>query len=149
MALSNLLRFCASLAGVSNQKLIIFGAGQTAEVAHFYFINDSAFDVVAFTVDAEYITADTLFGVPVVPFENVAAAFAPDAHDLFVAVTYTGLNKVRAQKLSEAKAKGYSCPRYVSTKAIVWPGLRHGENCLILEDNTIQPHVTLGDDVFL
>ena len=131
---------------MSNKKLIIFGAGQTAEVAHFYFINDSAFDVVAFTVDAEYITAVTLFGVP---FENVAEAFAPDSHDLFVAVTYTGLNKVRAQKLSEAKAKGYYCPRYVSTKATVWPGLRHGENCLILEDNTIQPHMTLGDDVFL
>ena len=134
---------------MSNQKLIIFGAGQTAEVAHFYFTNDSAFDVAAFTVDAEYITADTLFGVPVVPFETVTERFAPDAHDMFVAVTYTGLNKIRAQKLGEAKAKGYTCPSYVSTKATVWPDLRHGENCLILEDNTIQPHVTLGDDVFL
>ena len=132
-----------------SQKLIIFGAGQTAEVAHFYFSNDSAFDVVAFTVDAEYIAADTLFGVPVVPFETVAENYPPDAHDMFVAVTYTGLNKIRAQKLSEVKAKGYACPSYISTKATVWPGLCHGENCLILEDNTIQPHVTIGDDVYL
>ena len=130
-------------------KLVIFGAGQTAEVAHFYFTNDSAFDVVAFTVNADYITEDTLFGIPVVPFEDVAALYPPAEHEMFVAVTYTGLNKIRAQKLAEAKALGYTCPSYVSSKATVWPDLKHGENCLILEDNTIQPHVVIGDDVYL
>ncbi|MDP6474181.1 MAG: acetyltransferase, partial [Alphaproteobacteria bacterium] len=134
---------------MAKRELIIFGAGQTAEVAHFYFTNDSAYDVVAFTVNAEYITADTLFGLPVVPFEDVAEKFPPAGHDMFVAVTYSGLNKIRAQKLNETKAKGYTCPSYVSSKATVWPGLNHGENCLILEDNTIQPHVTIGDDVYL
>ena len=131
------------------RKLIIFGAGQTAEVAHFYFTNDSEFDVTAFTVDREYIVEDTLFGVPVVPFEDVASLYPPAQHDLFVAVTYTGMNKNRAQKLAEAKTKGYTCPSYVSSKATVWPGLKHGENCLILEDNTIQPHVVIGNDVYL
>ena len=131
------------------RKLIIFNAGQTAEVAHFYFTNDSEFDVTAFTVDREYIVEDTLFGVPVVPFEDVASLYPPAQHDLFVAVTYTGMNKNRAQKLAEAKTKGYTCPSYVSSKATVWPGLKHGENCLILEDNTIQPHVVIGNDVYL
>ena len=131
------------------RELIIFGAGQTAEVAHFYFANDSEFDVTAFTVNREYISEDTLFGVPVVPFEEVAEIYPPTDHDLFVAVTYTGLNKIRAQKLAEAKAKGYTCPSYVSSKATVWPGLKHGENCFILEDNTIQPHVVIGNDVYL
>ena len=131
------------------RKLIIFGAGQTAEVAHFYFTNDSEFDVTAFTVDREYIVEDTLFGVPVVPFEDVASLYPPAQHDLFVAVTYTGMNKNRAQKLAEAKTKGYTCPSYVSSKATVWPGLKHGENCLILEDNTIQPHVVISNDVYL
>ncbi len=131
------------------KKLVIFGAGQTAEVAHFYFSNDSAYDVAGFTVDAEYITEESLYGLPVVPFEEVEETYPPEQYDLFVAVTYTGLNKIRAQKLSEAKAKGYHCPSYVSSRATVWPGLKHGENCLILEDNTIQPHVTIGDDVYL
>ena len=53
------------------KKLVIFGAGQTAEVAHFYFSNDSAYDVAGFTVDAEYITEESLYGLPVVPFEEV------------------------------------------------------------------------------
>jgi sugar O-acyltransferase (sialic acid O-acetyltransferase NeuD family) len=134
---------------MTRRKLVIFGAGQTAEVAHFYFTNDSDYDVAAFTVDAEYITQDTLFGLPVVPFEDVEKRYPPAEYDLFVAVTYTGLNKVRAAKLGLAKAKGYLCPSYVSSRATVWPGLKHGENCLILEDNTIQPHVTIGDDVYL
>ena len=130
-------------------KLVIFGAGQTAEAAHFYFTNDSGLDVAAFTVNAEYITDDTLFGLPVVPFEDIAEQFPPDRHEMFVAVTYTGMNKIRAQKLAQAKAKGYTCASYVSSKATVWPDLRHGENCLILEDNTIQPHVRIGDNVYL
>ena len=134
---------------MAQRKLIIFGAGQTAEVAHFYFSNDSQFDVVAFTVNAEYIAEDTLFGIPVAPFEEVAERFPPAEHDLFVAVTYTGLNKIRAHILGQAKAKGYTCASYVSSKATVWPGLSHGENCFILEDNTIQPHVTIGKNVYL
>lgn len=131
------------------KNLIIFGAGQSAEVAHFYFTLDSPYDVVAFAVDKKFITQDTLFGLPVVPFEDVAANYPPEAHDLFVAVTYTGLNKVRAAKVSEAQAKGYTCPSYVSSRATIWPGLKHGGNCFILEDNTIQPHVTIGENVWL
>ena len=38
---------------------------------------------------------------------------------------------------------------YVSRHATTFPGLKVGENCFILEDNTIQPFVTLGDNVVL
>jgi len=131
------------------KNLVIFGAGQSAEVAHFYFTQDSPYDVVAFAADKEFITQDMLFGLPVVPFEDVEANCPPEAHDLFVAVTYTGLNKVRAAKVSEAQAKGYTCASYVSSRATTWPGLKHGSNCFILEDNTIQPHVTIGENVWL
>jgi sugar O-acyltransferase (sialic acid O-acetyltransferase NeuD family) len=130
-------------------KLIIFGAGQIAEVAHFYFSHDSAYDVVAFTCDRAYLQDDTLFGRPVLPFEEIEARYPPDEHAMFVAISYAGLNKPRAAKLDQVRAKGYACPSYVSTKATVWPGLVHGENCFILEDNTVQPHVTIGRDVFL
>ena len=35
------------------KPLILFGAGDIAELAYFYFTNDSAYEVVAFTVDGD------------------------------------------------------------------------------------------------
>jgi sugar O-acyltransferase (sialic acid O-acetyltransferase NeuD family) len=130
-------------------KLVIFGAGQTAEVAHFYFTHDTPHEVVAFTVDRDYVKETVLFGLPVLPFEEIERRYPPGEYAMFVAITYSGLNKHRAAKLAAVKAKGYECLSYVSTRATVWPGLNHGENCLILENNVIQPHVTIGDDVYL
>jgi len=57
------------------------------------------------------------------------------------------MNEVRAQKCGQAKALGYSLVNYVSSKATVWPGHQFGENCFILEDNTIQPFVEIGNNV--
>ena len=31
----------------------------------------------------------------------------------------------------------------------MWPNVRFGEHCFVFEDNTVQPFVTLGDDVVL
>lgn len=37
-----------------DKKLIIYGVGETAEMIADYFIRDSSYDVVAFTVDSEF-----------------------------------------------------------------------------------------------
>ena len=37
----------------------------------------------------------------------------------------------------------------MSTKATVWSDLEHGDNCFILEDQTIQPRVKIGNNVML
>lgn len=129
--------------------LVLFGAGDIAEIAHFYFTNDSAFEVRAFTVDREFVGETTFHGLPVVPFDELPAAFAPDDCDLFVAMSYAGLNSVRASKCDAAKQLGYHLPSYVSSRATIWPGFAPGENCFILEDNTIQPFVRIGRDVTL
>ncbi len=132
-----------------HRELVIFGAGQTAEIAHFYFTHDSDHEVVAFTVDGTHLGCDRLSGLPVIPFEDLARHHPPERCAAFVAMSFAGLNKPRAAKLEALRAAGYRCISYVSSKAAVWPDLTHGENCFILEHNTIQPLVTLGDDVFL
>jgi hypothetical protein len=40
-------------------KVVIFGSSDIAEVIHFYLTRDSDHEIVAFTVDRDYITADT------------------------------------------------------------------------------------------
>jgi sugar O-acyltransferase (sialic acid O-acetyltransferase NeuD family) len=131
------------------KPILIFGAGEIAELAHFYFTRDARIPVAAFTVDRAYVKESRFCGLPVVPFEEAPDAFAPGTHDLFVALSYAKINAVRAQKCAEGKARGYRLASYVSSKASVWDGFQAGENCFILEDNTLQPFVHIADNVTL
>ena len=51
--------------------IVVFGVGQWAQLAHFYFTHDSPHDVVGFTVDREYLGKPAFQGLPAVPFEDV------------------------------------------------------------------------------
>ena len=131
------------------KPLVIFGAGDIAQLAHHYFTTDGGREVAAFTVDAAYRKEESFCERPLVPFEEVTASHPPATHDLFVALSYTGLNKVRRDKVAAARAAGYTLASYVSSRASVLNGGRIGANCFILEDNTIQPFVEIGDNVTL
>jgi sugar O-acyltransferase (sialic acid O-acetyltransferase NeuD family) len=131
------------------KKLIIFGNSEIAELAHYYFNKDTDFDVVGFCVDPEFIDGDVFCGKPIVSFENVQSAYPPSDHSFFVALSYTKLNDLRREKFEAAKKLGYDFASYVSPRATVLNDGKIGENCFILEDNTIQPFVTIGDNVTL
>ena len=131
------------------KPLVIFGSGEIAQLAHYYFSTDSNYEVVAFTVDAAYISATEFCGLPVVPFEELANLYSPDTHEIFVALSYSKLNQLRKEKYLAAKALGYRIASYVSSHATVLNDGRIGDNCFILEDNTIQPFVTIGNNVTL
>lgn len=131
------------------KPLIIFGTGEIAQLAHYYFSTDSEYDPVAFTVDTNYLDRDTFCGLPVFAFEGIAKSHAPEHCEFFVALSYSKLNAVRKEKYLGAKALGYRIASYISSHATVLNDKRIGENCFILEDNTIQPFVTIGNNVTL
>lgn len=131
------------------KDIIIFGAGDIAALAHFYFMHDTGRRVAAFTVDAAFFREDVFLGCPVVPFDTVVDQYPPSQFDFFVALSYAQLNGVRAAKVAAAHALGYELVSYVSSRAIVFPDLTHGRNCFILENNVIQPFARLGDNVTL
>jgi sugar O-acyltransferase (sialic acid O-acetyltransferase NeuD family) len=130
-------------------QVVIFGTGRSAELALFYLTHDSAHEVAAFAVDAEYLTVNTYRERPVVAFEEVQEHFPPGQFRMFVPLGFTDMNHVRAAKYYEAKQKGYELISYVSSKATTWPGFTCGDNCFIFEDNTIQPFVTIGNNVVI
>lgn len=131
------------------QPLVIFGSGDLGQLAHYYFQTDSQYEVVAFTLDAAYIEATTFCDLPVVPFDQLASRYPPGEHALFVALSYSRLNAIRKEKFEAGRALGYTMPSYVSSRASMLNGGRVGANCFILEDNTVQPFVTIGDNVTL
>jgi sugar O-acyltransferase (sialic acid O-acetyltransferase NeuD family) len=130
-------------------ELVIFGAGDIARLAHFYFTRDSEYSVVAFTVDRAFRDGDTFLDLPLVDVEDVVAKFPPSRYGMFVALSYAKMNRVRAEKYAAAKALGYTLATYVSSKCTWLTDRKPGDNCFILEDNTVQPFVTIGNDVTL
>ncbi|WP_447747398.1 acetyltransferase [Pseudomonas nicosulfuronedens] len=132
-----------------SQKLIIAGDSAFAEIAYEYFTHDSDYQVVGFTVERDYLRKLELFGLPVVPFEELEDHFVPAEHAFFAAATYTQLNRLRSRLYLEAKARGYAPASYISSRAFVWHNVKLGEHCFIFEDNTLQPFVSLGDNVVL
>lgn len=130
-------------------KLVIFGAGDIARLAHYYFTHDSEHEIAAFTVDRKYIKEPSFVKLPLVAFEEVHELYPPQEYRLFVAVSYTQLNKIRAEKYYQAKQFGYDLVSYVSSRCSFLTNYPVGDNCFILEDNTIQPFVKIGNDVTL
>ena len=128
-------------------KVVIFGTGQTAEIAFYYLEQDSNYTVAAFTADAEYIKEASFNGQPVVPFEEVAEAFPASEYDMFVALSYKDLNRVRAAKYKEAKDKHYRLISYVSSKSNLVGDVPIGDNCMILESQSIQSYARIGNNV--
>lgn len=130
-------------------EIVIFGSGETAHLAYEYFTHDSNYQVVAFSVDPEYLTDSEFLGLPLISSDEVASKYPPDVYGAFVAVSSGKLNRVRRSIYEKVKAIGYSLVSYVSSRAFVWHNVVIGENCFILEDNTLQPFVEIGDNVVL
>jgi sugar O-acyltransferase (sialic acid O-acetyltransferase NeuD family) len=133
----------------SSRKLVIVGDGEFGEIAFEYFTHDSEYDVVAFAVEAPYRKRDELFGLPVVDLEAVAERYPPSTHDAFVAITNTQLNRVRTRLYGTMKEAGYRLATYVSSRAFVWHNVQVGDNCFIFENNVLQYHVRIGNNVVL
>lgn len=131
-------------------QIIIFGVRDLAELAHFYLTTDTEHQVVAFSVNREYVPEDNLFkGLPVIAFEEIEKKMPPARYSFFAPLTHKGMNRERERIYNEIKIKGYDLISYISSRATFFDNLIMGDNCFILEDNTIQPFVTIGSDTVL
>lgn len=130
------------------KEVVIFGVKDTAELALWYLTHDSEYKVVAFTVHRAYMDGNTFHELPVVPFEELAQYYSPEQYFLFAPMTGVKMNTLRKEVYLMGKAMGYTYISYISSKATVC-GNAIGENCFILEDNTIQPYTTIGNNVVL
>ncbi|HET9361696.1 MAG TPA: acetyltransferase [Vicinamibacterales bacterium] len=131
----------------TGRKLIIVGAGETAQIAYEYFTHDSPHAVIAFTVEGEYLTTRELYGLPVIPLDTLVERYPPDQFGAYVAISYNSLNRVRRRLFGLVKDMGFRCESYVSSRALVWPNVAVGENCFVFESCVVQHHAQLGNDI--
>ncbi|WP_394775091.1 acetyltransferase [Flavobacterium sp.] len=130
-------------------KVIIFGIQDFAELAHYYLENDSEHEVVAFSVNENYLSENKIFhGLPIIAFENIEKQYSPDEFKFFAPMAPQKMNQLREKVYNDIKSKGYELISYVSSKAILFNN-SIGDNCFILENNTIQPFTSIGNNVIL
>jgi sugar O-acyltransferase (sialic acid O-acetyltransferase NeuD family) len=137
------------------KQVVIFGNRDTAELAHYYLTHDSIYEIVAFTVHREYMTECSFFQpqnsdrvYPVVEFERLDHFYPPTDFYLFAPMTGVRMNTLRKMVYLQGKEMGYDFISYISSKATVF-GNKIGENCFILEDNTLQPFTEIGNNVVM
>jgi len=134
----------------NKEELVIIGAGEFAEIAYEYFSFESPYKVVAFSVEREVFTKERLRGLPIVPFEELEAMYPPSKYKVFVAVTYTQLNRIRTRLYHEVtREKGFIAISYRSPKSFIWNNVKIGDNCFIFENNVIQYNAQIGSNVIL
>lgn len=117
-------------------------------MVYFQLTNDSPHEVVAFSVDGEHVSQQKKWGLPVVPFDKLLNTYPPDDYKMLVAVGYQDLNRFRATKYYEAKAKGYNLISYISSRASNVSKINIGDNCIVLENAVLQPCANIGNNVF-
>jgi len=130
-------------------KIIIFGIQDYAELAHYYLTHDSSFEVAAFCVNDKYMPESKSFrGLPVIPFEEVENKYPVGDFSFFAPMAPQKMNQLRESIYNEIKSKGYQFISYISSKISMFDN-EIGENCFILEDNTLQPFTKIGNNVVL
>jgi hypothetical protein len=68
-----------------SRPLVLVGAGEFAQIACEYFEYDSDYDVVAFSVEREYLAQPVLAGRPVW-LRDIGSHYPPADVDVFVAI---------------------------------------------------------------
>jgi sugar O-acyltransferase (sialic acid O-acetyltransferase NeuD family) len=132
------------------KKMIIFGTGTLARLAYIHFSDEGQYEVIAFTVNENYIVDDgDTFGLKIVPFEKIEQIYPPDTFSMFVAIGTKRANKARAQIYNDCKAKGYELASCLNTRVNQLKYVKTGDNCLVMPSVIVQPYAELGNDVIV
>lgn len=132
-----------------SKKIVIFGTNDFAELAHYYLTNDSQYEVAGFCLSKEYIGESRSFkDLPIFALEEITELCPASNFSFLVPMAPSKMNQTRKDIYMRIKKLGYEFISYISSKATVLTKVI-GENCFILEGNTIQPFVKVGNNVVM
>lgn len=126
------------------KRVVIVGNSIAAEIMHAYLRQDSRYEVVAFTADAQYIKESTKDGRPVIPLDEIPAKYPAAEFGVLMAVGYGRLNTVRRDLFDRLKKKGYFVETYIHPDAKVYNGGAIGEGSLIMANTVLEVYSRVG-----
>lgn len=124
-------------------KVIIFGDSLYSLFLYETLKREGCADVVAFTLNKEYIKKNEIYGVPVIPFESLDSSFNMSECEIALTIGYRKLNDNRKRIYNECKIRGYRLYTYVSKNAMCYSD-DIGEGSIILPGSYIGPFVKVG-----
>lgn len=131
------------------KDMVVVGTALFAEVVRDYFHEYTDYRVRAFACHAQYKDRDEYCGLPIVTIEELDRHHPPGEVEVFVAIGYRKMNKLRQSTYEELKGRGYSFASFIAPNVKTWSSNRFGENVFIFENNVIQPHVHIGNNTIL
>ncbi|NNC84348.1 MAG: acetyltransferase [Flavobacteriales bacterium] len=131
------------------KKLIIIGTGDYAEMALRYISRDGEVEVVAFTVERDFLSSDDFQGLPVVPFEDLEEHYPTGDHIVIAGIGPNQVNTIRERLFNEAVVKGYEAFTFISSRANVWSEDSVGEGSFVFDGVTIEPEAVIGKNTVL
>ena len=134
---------------MSNNKLIIFGVGEFAQEIFLYLKKFSKFQVIGFSIHKEFIKENSLFKLPIIPFEELEKNYSSNEVSILICIGFSKMNKKREKVFEQVKQKGYKLENFIHPSNQLWDEFEIGENCIILENNVIRPHVKIGNNVII
>ena len=130
-------------------RILIFGTGRGADTARRYIQSDTPHDIVGYVVDPQYLKEQSFQGRPVVGGEKVVAAFPPGDTLAFVPMGAARMNAQRREKYELLKSLGYRFFSYVHSSNLTQGRCTIGENCFILENQSLNFETGIGDNVVM
>jgi len=132
----------------SKKKLIIFGTGGAAKLAYEKISAKNDIEIQGFLEFKKYYKNNSFLGKNVYKFENINKNFVKK-YLLFYLKSYEELNKTREENFNLFKKKKFKFYSYISSKPQKENNVKIGDNCFILENQTLCSNVTIGDNVVI
>lgn len=126
------------------KKVVLAGNSTTAEILHSYLTPDKRYEVVACTVDDEYVKQSALKNIPCVPVSKLESSYKAAEVSVIMAMGYNDLNRVRESFYNRLVNSGYEVITYIHPDAMVHTDNEVGSGSVILPGAVVEPHVKVG-----
>jgi sugar O-acyltransferase (sialic acid O-acetyltransferase NeuD family) len=131
------------------KKIIIIGNEIGAKTLYGYLNNDDRYQVVAFSVDKEYITEKQLYGLPVIPIGDLISNYSTTIFSIVLGLGYKNLNRNREQMFVKIKEMGYAIETYIHPTAVILNDNNIGEGSMIFAGSVVEPFTKIGKNTLV
>ena len=131
------------------KNLVIVGTGLFAQLSKDYFEEYSEYKVLAFACHLEFKKSDNIYGLPLITIEDLDELNPNSKNDIFVAIGYAKMNRIREKVYNGIKQKDYKLASFVHPDIKIWPTTKIGDNVFIFENYTIQPYTEIGSNTIM
>ena len=124
------------------KKIVILGDTEFAEELYQVMIAEGK-DVIAFSVDKQYMKSDTFCRLPMLPFENIEDCIDMKNVEVVLALGYSQMNNIRKNKYEECKQRHFQIATFCSERAFIYTK-SIGEGTIIMPSAYVGPSVEIG-----